>query len=242
MDLDPNIAPDMGLDITPIQLSASATGMASVTAMDSNTGQNTDSNTGLVQPDTDIDSKNGVNKGLDPNIGPDSGSDIAPIRPSGLATAIASVMAMDSNTGRNTDSNTVLVQPLASATTDRDINSEKGMTMPLDPNITSDTGSDTMDMTTATDMAKDLESLDPNIASDKGSDTVPIQSSASATAMASVTARHLNQTVDSDDNDSRFSKGSSSEENEFTDDDDVTKAKIKRKLELSSSSRKKDCL
>jgi hypothetical protein len=156
--------------------------MASVTAMDSNTGRNTE---GLVQPDTD---------GLDPNIGPDSGSDIAPIRSSGSATAIAS-------------------------------NSEKGMTMPLDPNITSDTESDKMEMTTATDTAKDSESLDPNIASDKGSDTVPIQLSASATAMASVTATHLKQTLDSDDNDSRFSKGSSSEENEFTDDDDVTKAK-----------------
>ncbi len=43
--------------------------------------------------------------------------------------------------------------------------------------------------------------------------------------MASVMARHLNQTLDSDDNDSCFSKGLSSEENEFTDDDDVTKAK-----------------
>ncbi len=99
------------------------------------------------------------------------------------------------------------------------------MTMPLDPNITTDTGSDKMDMTTATDIAKDLESLDPNIALDKGSDTVPILPSASATGMASVTATHLNQTLDSDDNDSHFSKGSSSEENEFTDDDDVTKAK-----------------
>ena len=65
MDLDLNIAPDMGLDITPIQLSVPATAMASVTAMDSNTGRNTEC---LVQPDTD---------GLDPNIGPDSGSDIS---------------------------------------------------------------------------------------------------------------------------------------------------------------------
>ena len=108
-------------------------------------------------------------------------------------------------------------------------NLEKGTTMPLDPNVTSDTGSDKMDKITATDTAKDSESLDPNIASDKGSDTVPIQLSASATAMASVTATHLKQTLDSDDNDSRFSKGSSSEENEFTDDDDVTKAKKKEK-------------
>ncbi len=102
------------------------------------------------------------------------------------------------------------------------------MTMPLDPNITSDTGSDTMDMTTATDTAKDSESLDPNIALYKGSDTVPIQLSASATAMASITATHLNQTLDSDDNDSCFSKGLPSKENEFTDDDDVTKAKKKK--------------
>jgi hypothetical protein len=199
MDLDPNIAPDMGSDITPIQLSASATAMASITAMDSNTGRNTE---GLVQPDTD---------GLDPNICPDSGSDIAPIRPSGSATAIAS-------------------------------NLEEGMTMPLDPNITSDTGSNTMDMTTATDTAKDSESLDPNIAPDKGSDTVPIQLSASATARASVTATHLKQTLDSYDNDSRFSKGSSSEENEFTDDDDVTKAKKNENLRYLHHLGKKDCL
>ncbi len=59
----------------------------------------------------------------------------------------------------------------------------------MDPNIAatviasnfSDTGSDKMDMTTATDTAKDSESLDPNVASDNVSDTVPIQLLASAT-------------------------------------------------------------
>jgi hypothetical protein len=84
--------------------------------------------------------------------------------------------------------------------------------------------------------------LDPNIALDRGSDTAPIQPSASATAMASVTAMDLEQTVDSDDNGSRFSQGASSEEFEFTGDDDVTKDGKKRKLELPSSSQKKDCL
>jgi hypothetical protein len=111
--------------------------------------------------------------------------------------------------------------------TDTDINSEKGVDILLDPNIASDTGSDTMATTTATDTAIDSENvdmgLDPNIAPDRGSDTAPIHPSASAIAMASVTVMDLNQTVDSDDNDSRFSKGASSEENEFTGDDDVTK-------------------
>jgi hypothetical protein len=106
------------------------------------------------------------------------------------------------------------------------------MIMPLDQIMTSKTDSDQMDMTTAIETAKDLESLDPNVASDKGSDTVRIQLSASATATASVV-----ETQDSDDSSSRFS-GSSSEEYEFMDDDYGIKEK-KRKIELSSSSRKK---
>ena len=49
------------------------------------------------------------------------------------------------------------------------------MIMPLDPNKTSETGSDQMDMTTAIETAKDSESLDLNVASDKGTDTVRTQ-------------------------------------------------------------------
>jgi hypothetical protein len=173
MDLDKGVSPILPYTGTLNETTPIAMDIDTAAASD----LDTDRDGITVQPDTD---------GLDPNIGPDSGSDIGPIRPSGSATS----------------------------------NLEEGMTMPLDPNMTSETGSDKMDMTTAIDTTKDSESLDPNVASDKGSDTFPIQLSASATAMASVTA-----TQDSDDNHSRFSKGSSSEENEFTDDDDVTKAK-----------------
>jgi hypothetical protein len=88
-----------------------------------------------------------------------------------------------------------------------------------------------MATSTATDTAINSEKgvdmvLDPNIAFDKGSDTPPVQPQASA--MTSVTAMDLEQTVDSDDNGSRFSQGASSEEFEFTGDDDVTKAKKKK--------------
>ena len=93
--------------------------------------------------------------------------------------------------------------------------------------------------------------LDPNIAPDMGSDTAPIQLSASATAMATVTAMDSEQTVvmvlnpslavalQSDDDVSRFSQEASSEEFEFMGDDDVTKEEKKQKLELPSSSREK---
>ncbi len=167
MDLDPNIAPY-------------GTAMATITAKNSNTSGNMEN---LVQPDTND---------LDPNICPDIGLDIVGNRLSGSAAAIAS-------------------------------NSEDGMILPLDQIMTSKTDSDQMDMTTAIETAKDLESFDPNVASDKGSDTVQIQLSASATAIASVMA-----TQDSDDNESRFS-GSSSEEYEFMDDDDGIKEKKKKK-------------
>ncbi len=108
------------------------------------------------------------------------------------------------------------------------------MVMPLDPNMTSETGSNKMDVTSTIDTAKDSESLDPNVASEKGSNTVPIQLSASATAMASDMA-----TQDSDDNDSRFSKGSSSEENDFTDGDDESKDKKKKNRVIFIISEKK---
>jgi len=147
---------------------------------------------------------------------------------------MATITAKNSNTSRNTEN---LVQPdtngldpnigpdsgLSGSATAIASNSKDGMIMPLEPNKTSETGSDEMDMTTAIETAKDSESLDLNVASDKGSDTVPIQLSASATAIASVMA-----TQDSDDNDSRFS-GSSSEENEFMDGDDESKHKKKEK-------------
>ncbi len=85
-----------------------------------------------------------------------------------------------------------------------------------------------MATTTATDTAIDSAKgadmgLDPNIAPDRGSDTAPIQPSALTTAIASVTAMDLEQTVDSDDDGSRFSQKASSEEFEFMGDDDVTK-------------------
>ena len=85
-----------------------------------------------------------------------------------------------------------------------------------------------MATTTDTDTAIDLEKgadmgLDPIIALDTGSDTALIQPPASATAMASVTAMDLEQTVESDDDGSRFSQEASSEEFEFMGDDDVTK-------------------
>ena len=173
-----------------------------------------------------IDSENGGDMDLDPNISRDG-------------TAMATTTAKSSNTNRNTENSvqpdTDSLDPNISPDSGLDIvpnqlsgsataiasNLEDGMIMPLDPNMTSETGSDKMDMTTAIDTAKDSESLDPNIASDKGSHTVPIQLSASATAMASVSATYLKQTLDSDDNDSCFSKGLSSEENEFTDDDAI---------------------
>ena len=158
MDLEEGASPILAYTATLDRTTPIAMDMDPAAASDSDTDR--DGTTTATDNGGDMDS--------DPNIAPDMGSDITPIQLSASATAMASVTAMDSNTGRNTDSNTGLVQPLASATTDRDINLEKGMTMPLDPNITSDTGSDTMDMTTATGMAKDLESLDPNIASDKG--------------------------------------------------------------------------
>ena len=138
-------------------------------------------------------------------------------------------IAMDMDTAAALDSDT-----------DRDgitTATDNGGDMDLDTNIAgtviasnfSDTGSDKMDLTTATDMAKDSESLDRNVKPDNVSDTVPTQLLASATAMGSVTTTHLKQTMDSDDNESRFSKGSSSEENEFTDDDDERKDKKKEK-------------
>ena len=85
--------------------------------------------------------------------------------------------------------------------------------------------------------------LDPNIAPDMGSDTAPIQPSALATAMATVTAMDSEKTVvmvlnpssavasQSDDDVSRFSQEASSEEFEFMGDDDVTKEEKKQKLE-----------
>jgi hypothetical protein len=159
---------------------------------------------------------------LDPNIASDKGSDTLPVQPQASAIAMAPVTTMDLeetvasqsnddtgmdldlelNTARNMISNKGLVQPLASVTT-----------------TTTDTA---LDSEKGADMG-----LDANIA-----DTAPIQPSASATAMASVTVMDLEQTVDSDDNDSRFSQGASSEECELTGDDDVTKDK-KTKIRIT---------
>ena len=68
MDIDTAAASDSDTDrdgiTTATDNGPDGTAMATITAMNSNTSRNTE---GLVQPDTD---------GLDPNIGPDSGSDI----------------------------------------------------------------------------------------------------------------------------------------------------------------------
>jgi len=175
----------------------------------------------------------------DSDMGRDGITTATDIAPDG--TAMATITAKNSNTSRNTEN---LVQPdtdgldpnigpdsgldkvpnqLSGSATAIASNSEDGMIMPLEPNKTSETGSDNVDMTTAIETAKDSESLDLNVASDKGSDTVPIQLSVSATAIASLIA-----TQDSDDSNGRFS-GSSSEENEFMDDDDEIKEEQKEK-------------
>ena len=215
---------------TDMDLEDSASGVV----MDKDPAAASDSDTDRAM----VDSENGGDMDLDPNISRDG-------------TAMATTTAKSSNTNRNTENSvqpdTDSLDPNISPDSGLDIvpnqlsgsataiasNLKDGMIMPLEPNKTSETGSDQMDMTTAIETAKDSESLDLNVASDKGSDTVPIQLSVSATAIASLIA-----TQDSDDSNGRFS-GSSSEENEFTDDDDITKANKKRKIELSSSSRKK---
>jgi hypothetical protein len=131
---------------------------------------------------------------------------------------------LDSNTARDTASNTGLVQPLASASvmakttaTDTDIDSTP-MAMEMDPadtdldlntarNTASNTGlvqplasATVMATTTATDTAIDSKKgadmgLDPNIAPDIG--MPPIQHPTSATAMATVTVMDSEQTVSS---------------------------------------------
>ena len=205
---------------TDMDLEDSASGVV----MDKDPAAASDSDTDRAM----VDSENGGDMDLDPNISRDG-------------TAMATTTAKSSNTNRNTENSVqpdtdsldpnigpdsgldIVPNQLSGSATAIASNSEDGMIMPLEPNKTSETGSE----------AKDSESLDPNVALDKGSDTVRIQLPVSATAMASFMS-----TQDSDDN-SRFSKASSSEEYEFTDDDDITKANKKRKIELSSSSRKK---